>query len=120
MLHTNDLIALFVYSNLNTNSMDASSKLLGGLLITLATVSCITGNKNNAGRKNLLKDCPVVGQYVQVGDNKVLSCDQKLLIGYDPSFLLVSLQKIWKSLNWMVGIRHWLLNVVLVFPIIIF
>ena len=59
--------------------MDASSKLLGGLLITLATVSCITGNKNNAGRKNLLKDCPVVGQYVQVGDNKVLSCDQKLL-----------------------------------------
>ena len=36
--------------------MDASSKLLGGLLITLATVSCITGNKNNAGRKNLLKD----------------------------------------------------------------
>ena len=43
--------------------MDASSKLLGGLLITLATVSCITGNKNNAGRKNLLKDCPVVGQY---------------------------------------------------------
>ena len=59
--------------------MDASSKLLGGLLITLATVSCITGNKNNAGRKNLLKDCPVVGQYVQVGDDKVLSCDQKLL-----------------------------------------
>lgn len=59
--------------------MNASSKLLGGLLIVLTTVSCITGNKRDSGRKNLLKDCPVVAEYVQVGDDKVLSCDQKLL-----------------------------------------
>lgn len=59
--------------------MNTSSKLLCGLFITLATVSCITGNKRNAGKKNLLKDCPVVAQYVQVGDDKVLSADQKLL-----------------------------------------
>lgn len=58
--------------------MRTSLKLLGGLLITLAT-ACSPGNKNNTGGKNLLKDCPVVAQYVQVGDDKVLSCDQKLL-----------------------------------------
>lgn len=57
--------------------MNTSSKLLCGLFITLATVSCITGNKKEG--KNLLKDCPVVAQYVQVGDDKVLSADQKLL-----------------------------------------
>ena len=51
--------------------MNASSKLLGGLLIVLTTVSCITGNKRDSGRKNLLKDCPVVAEYVQVGDDKV-------------------------------------------------
>lgn len=47
--------------------MNTSSKLLCGLFITLATVSCITGNKKEG--KNLLKDCPVVAQYVQVGDD---------------------------------------------------
>lgn len=31
--------------------MNASSKLLGGLLIVLTTVSCITGNKRDSGRK---------------------------------------------------------------------
>ena len=37
--------------------MDASSKLLGGLLITLATVSCITGNKINlAVRHNFCRN----------------------------------------------------------------
>ncbi len=45
MLHANDLIALFVYSNLNTNQYGCKFETLGGLLITLATVSCITGNK---------------------------------------------------------------------------
>lgn len=58
--------------------MRTSLKLLGGLLITLAT-ACSPGNKSNTSGKNLLKDCPVVAQYVKVGEDKVLSCDQKLL-----------------------------------------
>lgn len=59
--------------------MRTSLKLLGGLLIASATISCTTGNKSNTSGKNLLNDCPVVAQYVQVGEDKVLSCDQKLL-----------------------------------------
>lgn len=58
--------------------MDARVKLLSGLLMLLIAVSCGTGN-NSAGNENLLENCPVVGQYVQVGDDKVLSCEQKLL-----------------------------------------
>ena len=58
--------------------MKTGLKLLAGLLIILATVSCGTGG-SSSGSRNVLNDCPVVGQYVQVGDDKVLSCDQKLL-----------------------------------------
>lgn len=58
--------------------MNTSLKFLGGLLVALTVVSCGTGG-GNSGNRNLFNDCPVVGQYVQVGDDKVLSCDQKLL-----------------------------------------
>lgn len=58
--------------------MNTHLNFLGALLITLTAVSCNTGNKNS-GDNNLLDDCPVVGKYVQVGNDKVLSCDQSLL-----------------------------------------
>lgn len=58
--------------------MNVRVKLLSGLLIVLIAASCGTGN-NSSGNKDLLENCPVVGQFVQVGDGSVLSCDQKLL-----------------------------------------
>ena len=60
--------------------MNTTTKLLGSLLITATVVSCGTGSQNHsADVKDPLANCPVVGQYVQVGNDKVMSCDQKLL-----------------------------------------
>lgn len=61
--------------------METSKKISSGLLIAFAVgvVSCNTGNNGNKQAGDALDDCPVVGQFVQVGDSKVLSCDQKLL-----------------------------------------
>lgn len=60
--------------------MNTTTKLLGSLLITATAVSCGTGSQNHsADVKDPLANSPVVGQYVQVGNDKVMSCDQKLL-----------------------------------------
>ena len=60
--------------------MHTTIKLLASLLITATVVSCGTGSQNHsADVKDPLANCPVVGQYVQVGNDKVMSCDQKLL-----------------------------------------
>lgn len=60
--------------------MEANKRILGGLLITvaIASFSCMTGNKKNTQSGDILNNCPVVAQYVQVGDDKVMVCDQKL------------------------------------------
>ena len=61
--------------------MDTTTKLLGGLLITTMAMSCGTGpQEQSAKEEDPLANCPVVGQFVQVGDNQVLSCEQKLLV----------------------------------------
>lgn len=60
--------------------MNRKTNLLTGLLITMTAVSCGTGDKNSSAKgKDLLADCPIVGQYVQTGDDKILSCDETLL-----------------------------------------
>lgn len=60
--------------------MNRKTNLLTGLLITMTAVSCGTGDKNSSAKgKDLLADCPTVGQYVQTGDDKILSCDETLL-----------------------------------------
>lgn len=60
--------------------MNTTTKLLGSLLITATAVSCGTGGQNHSvNAKDPLANSPVVGQYVQMGSDKVLSCDQKLL-----------------------------------------
>lgn len=53
-------------------------KTICSLLITLlAGASCGTGNKPVPVSK-ILDNCPVVGNYVQTGNNRVLSCDLAL------------------------------------------
>ncbi|WP_301703844.1 6-bladed beta-propeller [uncultured Parabacteroides sp.] len=60
--------------------MNKTTRLLGGLLIAAIATSCGTGGKNQpAQTTDPLANSPVVGQYVQVGDDQVMSCDQKLL-----------------------------------------
>lgn len=60
--------------------MNTTTKLFGGLLITTMVVSCNTGTQEQSAKEeDPLANSPVVGQYVQVGDNQVLSCDQRLL-----------------------------------------
>lgn len=60
--------------------MNKTTKLLGGLLITTIATSCGTGGTNQSAQANdPLANSPIVGQYVQVGTDKVMSCDQKLL-----------------------------------------
>ena len=60
--------------------MNKTTRLLEGLLIAAIATSCGTGGKNQpAQTTDPLANSPVVGQYVQAGDNKVLSCDQKFL-----------------------------------------
>lgn len=57
--------------------MKKVGNLITGLLCLLLIVSCQSGNKSSFN--NGLEDSPVVGTFVQVGDDQVLSCDQKLL-----------------------------------------
>lgn len=60
--------------------MDTTTKLLGGLFITTMAMSCGTGTQEQSAKEeDPLANSPVAGQYVQVGDNQVLSCDQSLL-----------------------------------------
>lgn len=60
--------------------MNKTTRLLGGLLIAAIATSCGTGGKNQSAQTtDPLANSPVVGQYVQVGADKVMSCDQKLL-----------------------------------------
>lgn len=60
--------------------MNKTTRLLGGLLIAAIATSCGTGGKNQpAQTTDPLANSPVVGQYVQVGDDQVMSCDQKFL-----------------------------------------
>lgn len=59
--------------------MKAQKHVLMGLSVIAATVSCSSGGSSRSGGEDLLAGCPVVGEYVQVGNDKVLSCDQKLL-----------------------------------------
>lgn len=59
--------------------MKTQQQLLIGLSILATTVSCSSGGSGQSRGKDLLADCPVVAQYVQIGNDKVLSCDQKLL-----------------------------------------
>ncbi|MBX9110276.1 6-bladed beta-propeller [Parabacteroides johnsonii] len=65
---------------INPEIMNKTTKLLGGLLITTIATSCGTGGTNQSAQANdPLANSPIVGQYVQVGTDKVMSCDQKLL-----------------------------------------
>lgn len=60
--------------------MNKTTRLLGSLLIITIATSCGTGGKNQSAQTDdPLANSPVVGQYVQVGTDKVMSCDQKLL-----------------------------------------
>ena len=58
--------------------MNTSAKFTGLLLTLFAAASCGIGSSSSQAG-SVLESCPVVGTYVQVGDSKVLSCDQKLL-----------------------------------------
>lgn len=58
--------------------MNTGTTLTGILLVLLTGTSCGTGNSSpQAG--DAFANCPVVGKYVQVGNDTVLSCDQNLL-----------------------------------------
>lgn len=54
-------------------------KLFMGSAIMMTALLASCGGSSQSGGKNLLANCAVVGQYVQVGNGKVFSCDQKLL-----------------------------------------
>lgn len=47
--------------------------------VTLFVATACQTEKASVDVSQLLDNCPVVGEYVQIGDDKVLSCDQKLL-----------------------------------------
>lgn len=56
--------------------MNACTKLTGFLLATLIGTSC---GGSSSQTVDALETSPVVGQYVQVGDNKVFTAEQQLL-----------------------------------------
>lgn len=58
--------------------MNTSTKLTSFLLATLIGTSCATGSSSSQSG-DALESCPIVGKYVQVGESKVFSADQKLL-----------------------------------------
>ena len=58
--------------------MNKFAKLSGFMIASFAVISCQT-EKAPVSASQLLDNYPVVGEYVQVGDDKVLSCEQKLL-----------------------------------------
>lgn len=57
--------------------MKRSGNLIIGSLYLLLAISC--QNSNNNSFSDGLENSPIVGTFVQVGDDQVLSCDQKLL-----------------------------------------
>ena len=57
--------------------MKKSGNLIIGLLCLLLAASCQSGKTSLFS--NGLEDAPIVGTFVQIGDDQVLSCDQKLL-----------------------------------------
>ena len=65
---------------INPEIMNKTTRLLGSLLIITIATSCGTGGKNQSAQTDdPLANSPIVGQYVQAGTDKVMSCDQKLL-----------------------------------------
>lgn len=65
---------------INPEIMNKTTRLLGSLLIITIATSCGTGDKNQSAQTDdPLANSPIVGQYVQAGTDKVMSCDQKLL-----------------------------------------
>lgn len=60
--------------------MNIGKELLGSLLMATIATSCGTGGENQSVPKNdPLANSPVVGRYVPIGADSILSCDQKLL-----------------------------------------
>lgn len=59
------------------NIMEKFGNLIISSLCLLLAGSC--QNSNHTSFSNGLDNSPVVGTFVQVGDDQVLSCDQKLL-----------------------------------------
>ena len=60
--------------------MNATIQALGSLFLLSIAASCGTSpSGSSAASDDPLANCPVVGQYVQVGNDRVLSCDQQLL-----------------------------------------
>ena len=116
---------------INPEIMNKTTRLLGSLLIITIATSCGTGGKNQSAQTDdPLANSPIVGQYVQAGTDKVMSCDQKLLadtVRIPLSFFTEKLEIVkldnrdaitprftagfsvmrlkWK--NWISGTRHW-------------
>lgn len=60
--------------------MNATIQALGSLFLLSIAASCGTSpSGSSTASDDPLANCPVVGQYVQVGNDRVLSCDQQLL-----------------------------------------
>ena len=60
--------------------MNATIQAFGSLFLLSIAASCGTSpSGSSAASDDPLANCPVVGQYVQVGNDRVLSCDQQLL-----------------------------------------
>lgn len=57
--------------------MNSSKFFFGFLPLLLTTVSC-DPRKDSVATDDLLSNCPIVGTYTQVGDDKVLSSSQEL------------------------------------------
>lgn len=60
--------------------MKRETKVLSGLLIIMTAISCKSGSKDSSTEESdFLAGCPVVGQYVQTGNDKILSTEETLL-----------------------------------------
>lgn len=59
--------------------MGQQVKVVGVLTLACLAFSCQTGSKRSGGTADLLKDAPVVGEYVQVGNDKVFTLNPELL-----------------------------------------
>lgn len=77
--------------------MNAQMKWIGGFLFLFLLMACGNGKQNTKGG-NLLDDCTVIGKVVQVGDDKVISCDQREIknaIRIPVSALVEDVEYIW-------------------------
>lgn len=59
--------------------MNRKTNLLTALLIGMTATSCGTASKDSSQGKDPLANCPVVGEYVQAGNDKILSGKEALL-----------------------------------------